>query len=29
MWWNGRVYFVSDRDGTMNLWSMNESGQAT
>jgi tricorn protease len=19
MWWNGRVYFVSDRDGTMNL----------
>lgn len=26
MWWNGRIYFVSDRDGTMNLWSMNESG---
>jgi tricorn protease len=26
MWWNGRVYFVSDRDGTMNIWSMNESG---
>ena len=26
MWWNGRVYFVSDRDGTMNLWSMDESG---
>ena len=26
MWWSGRVYFVSDRDGTMNLWSMNESG---
>ncbi len=25
-WWNGRVYFVSDRDGTMNLWSMDESG---
>lgn len=25
-WWNGRVYFVSDRDGTMNVWSMNESG---
>ncbi len=23
-WWNGRVYFVSDRDGTMNLWSMDE-----
>ena len=26
MWWNGRVYFVTDRDGTMNIWSMNESG---
>ncbi len=26
MVWQGRVYFVSDRDGTMNLWSMNESG---
>ena len=26
MWWGGRVYFVSDRDGTMNLWSMDESG---
>jgi tricorn protease len=26
-WWNGRVYFVSDRDGTMNLWSMDESGK--
>jgi tricorn protease len=26
MWWNGRVYFVSDRDGTMNLWSMDEQG---
>jgi tricorn protease len=25
-WWNGRVYFVSDRDGTMNLWSMGEDG---
>ena len=22
MWWQGRVYFVSDRDGTQNLWSM-------
>ncbi len=26
MWWQGRVYFVSDRDGTMNLWSMNPNG---
>jgi tricorn protease len=26
MWWNGRVYFVTDRDGTMNIWSMNEDG---
>ena len=26
MWWNGRVYFISDRDGTMNLWSMDENG---
>ena len=26
MWWRGRVYFVSDRDGTMNLWSMNANG---
>ncbi|HEX9654148.1 MAG TPA: protease, partial [bacterium] len=26
MWWNGRVYFASDRDGTMNIWSMDESG---
>jgi len=26
MWWQGRVYFVSDRDGTMNLWSMNPAG---
>ena len=26
MWWKGRVYFASDRDGSMNLWSMNESG---
>jgi tricorn protease len=27
MWWNGRVYFESDRDGTMNLWSMAEDGR--
>jgi len=26
MWWNGRVYFASDRDGTMNIWSMNVDG---
>lgn len=26
MWWDGRVYFVSDRDGTMNIWSMDELG---
>ena len=27
MVWQGRVYFASDRDGTMNLWSMEESGK--
>ncbi len=26
MWWQGRLYFVSDRDGTMNLWSMLPDG---
>ena len=26
VWWDGRVYFVTDRDGTMNLWSMDETG---
>lgn len=26
MLWKGRVYFLSDRDGTMNLWSMSEAG---
>jgi len=26
MVWQERVYFVSDRDGTMNLWSMDEDG---
>jgi tricorn protease len=25
--WNGRVYFVSDRDGSMNIWSMDENGR--
>jgi tricorn protease len=27
MWWDGRVYFLSDRDDTMNVWSMDEGGQ--
>ncbi len=27
MWWNGRVYFASDRDGTMNLWLADENGR--
>ncbi len=26
MWFNNHIYFVSDRDGTMNIWSMNETG---
>jgi tricorn protease len=26
MVWQGRVYFLSDRDGTMNLWSMDAAG---
>ena len=26
MVWNGRIYFASDRDGTMNIWSMTEGG---
>lgn len=26
MLWQGRLYFLSDRDGTMNLWSMAEAG---
>jgi tricorn protease len=26
MWWQGRIYFLTDRDGTMNLWSMNTNG---
>ena len=25
--WNGRVYFLSDRDGSMNVWSMDEDGR--
>ena len=27
MVWNGRVYFLTDRDGTMNIWSMDENGK--
>ncbi len=26
MWWDGRIFFISDRDGTMNLWSMDIDG---
>ncbi len=26
LWWNDRVYFITDRDGTMNIWSMTDSG---
>jgi len=26
MWYKDRVYFITDRDGVMNVWSMNESG---
>jgi len=26
MWWRGRVYFASDRDGWMNVWSMAPEG---
>jgi len=27
LWWNNRVYFLSDRDGAMNLWSMDQNGR--
>ncbi len=27
MYYNGRIYFLSDRDGTMNLWSMDRDGK--
>jgi len=26
MWWRDRIYFVTDRDGTMNIWSMAADG---
>src|SRR6516225_8259460 len=26
LWWQGRVYFASDRSGIMNLWSMRPDG---
>ncbi len=26
MWWKGRLYFTSDRDGIMNIWSMAPDG---
>ncbi|MFO1514984.1 MAG: S41 family peptidase [Verrucomicrobiota bacterium] len=26
MWWKGRLYFATDRDGVMNLWSMKPDG---
>jgi len=29
MFWDGRVYFASDRDGVMNLWSMKPDGSDT
>jgi tricorn protease len=28
MFWDGRVYFLSDRDGVMNLYSMDRSGHS-
>jgi tricorn protease len=26
MWWQGRLFFATDRDGTMNVWSMKPDG---
>ena len=26
MWWNDRIYCITDRDQTMNLWSMSDEG---
>ncbi len=27
MWLDGRIYFLTDRDGMMNIWSMDEKGK--
>ena len=27
MWWNNQIYFLSDRDGIMNIWSMDQDGK--
>lgn len=27
MWWNGRIYFITDRDRIMNIWSITEDGK--
>jgi len=27
MWWNDRIYFITDRDGIMNIWSITENGK--
>ncbi len=26
MWYSNRIYFITDRDGIMNIWSMDENG---
>lgn len=26
MWWNNRIYFITDRDGIMNIWSITDEG---
>ena len=26
MWFDGRIYFISDRDGMMNIWSIDDNG---
>ena len=27
MWWDDRIYFITDRDGIMNIWSITENGE--